>query len=211
MKLYPSDNDWDIPTLRLDRQPAHITAPVLAWGSVPRGHSMPGTWSFYVDDYRFSAILREPTRLAATECTAAVEPNITRHDHTPRALVLEATYRRRLAARSWQELGVDVFVDLNVPRRHRELCMLGVPAGWRAFATRGYTQRPDDLRDEHAFATEWAGGEPLLLVVGGGAGTAALCRELSGAIFAPDYSAQKRAVAIGHTDAATCQSNLRSA
>jgi hypothetical protein len=185
--LYPSSNEWDVPALRLDMQPTCVPSPVLPWGSVARSRHMPGTWSLYVSDARFSALLRHPERLAETGCGAAVEPNISIYDQSPRAEVLWATYRKRLCVRTWQDLGLPTFVDLNVPARHRELCMLGVPRGYRAFASRGYSRCPEDLVEEHAQATAWAGGEPLFLVVGGSPRIEALCRELPGAVFAPDH------------------------
>jgi hypothetical protein len=194
-RLYPTDNEWDIPSLRPDRQATEIEAPALAWGTVSRSARMPGTWVLYVDDARFTALLREPARLVATGCAAAVEPNMTLHEQTPRWEVIAAVGQKRACARAWQDAGVRVFVDLNVPRRHRDLCMLGVPAGWRAFATRGYAGRLDDLRDEHDVACTWAGGIPLMLVYGGGDRVEATCRELAGAVYVPDHHAQRRAVA----------------
>jgi hypothetical protein len=53
--LYPSTSAWDVPALRLDVQPTRVLSPVLQWGSVARTRHMPGTWSLYVDDHRFSA------------------------------------------------------------------------------------------------------------------------------------------------------------
>jgi hypothetical protein len=192
MTLLPSDNAFDVPTLRLDLQ-GTIEAPVMPWGAVSRGTRMAGTWVFYVDDTRFTALLRAPLQLLATGCTAVVEPNVTLHETSPRAEVLWATYRKRYAARLWQEHGVRVFVDLNVPHRHREFCMLGVPKGWRSFATRGYAIRADDLLAEHDAACAWAGGIPFLLVYGGGARIEAMCRELAGAVYVPDHMQRRRA------------------
>ena len=193
MNLYPTDNAFDVPALRLDVQATEICAPVMPWGAVSRGTRMPGTFVFYVDDYRFSALLRAPLQLNATGCTTAVEPNITLGEQTPRWVVLGATGRKRACARRWQDAGVRVLVDLNVPHRHRELCMLGVPPGWRAFATRGYANRPDDLIAEHDFAISWAGAMPLLLVYGGGAKVEAMCRGLAGAVYVPDHMQRRRA------------------
>lgn len=188
--LYPSDNEFDIPTLRLDMQ-AQITPPVIAWGTISRGTHMGGTWSFYVDDYRFRSLLKNPAMLVESGCTCATEPNITLYDQSPRAEVIWATYRKRYVARFWQEAGVRVFVDLNVPSRFYEDVMLGVPRGWRSFSTRGYARRPEALRDEWKLANEWAQGwarsDPLLLVYGGGREIEKLCRELPGAVYVPSH------------------------
>lgn len=200
--LLPCDNPFDIPSLRLDVRPTGVTTPCMPWGSVARGRTMPGTWHFYVEDTRFGALLKEPSQLLATRCAAAVEPNITTYEQAPRIEFLWAVYRKRYVARAWQEAGIPIFVDLNVPRRFHGDALLGVPRGWRAYATRGYAARPDDLRAEHDLACDHARGVPLLLVIGGGRGIEALTRTLPGAVFVPDFSAQRRAVAMRLEDAA---------
>jgi uncharacterized protein DUF4417 len=195
LPMLPSDNEWGVASLLVEGQATSVVGPVFPWGALARGTRMTGTYHFFVDDYRFSALLRNPKLLADTGCAAAVEPNGTLYDQSPRWAALEATARKRAAARIWQELGIPTFVDLNVPPRFLDVCLLGVPKGWRAFATRGYVARPDDLRAEYAVACEWAGPgrEPLFLVVGGGEPIGALCRELPGAIWVPEYRSQVRA------------------
>jgi hypothetical protein len=197
--LYPSSNEWDVPALRLDVQPTCVPAPVLPWGSVARSRHMPGTYSMFVEDRRFLALLRHPERLAETGCGAVTEPNISIYEQSPRWEVLHATGIKRRVARTWQDAGIPVFVDLNVPARHRDLCMLGVPRGYRAFASRGYSRRPEDLVEEYEYATAWAGGEPLFLVVGGAPRIEALCRELPGAVFAPDHRRELHGARVTQT------------
>lgn len=165
----------DIPCLAGTGDP-EIVGPVMAWGSIARGTRMAGTWTFYVDDYRFSALLKAPLSLLETGCAAAVEPNITLHDQTPRAEVIWATYRKRCVARAWQDAGISVRVDLNTPATMRDLCMLGVPKGWRSFATRGYASRLNELANELDFAREWGGEGTTVLVYGGGKPVQALCQ-----------------------------------
>lgn len=191
LSLLPSDNASGVPSL-IGSGACEIPTPVIPWGSVARGTANPGTWVFYVDDYRFSALLRDPLQLTATGCKAAVEPNTTLFEQTPRYEVLAAVGRKRRAARLWQEAGVLVFVDLNVPERWAEDCLLGVPRGWRAFATRGYANRQADLVREHAIAAYAAGGRPLLLVYGGGREIEGLCRSLPGAAYVPDFAQKRR-------------------
>jgi hypothetical protein len=186
--LLPTDNPFDIPALDPQFQALEIAPPVLPWGAVSRSTRMPGTWVFYVDDYRFSAVLKNPAAIAPTFPAAAVEPNITLFEQTPRWEVIATTGKKRACARAWQGAGIRILVDLNTPKRHRDLTMLGVPPGWRTFATRGYARRLGDLLDEHAFAFDWARPhEPILLVYGGGPKIEAACRELAGAVFVPDY------------------------
>lgn len=186
MSLWPTDNEWGVPSLRLDMQ-ADAVPPIVPWGSRARGSTMTGTWSFYADDYRFEALARSPLQLTATGCTAAIELNFSLFDQTPRAESLWATYRKRLAARQWQEAGIRVFVDLNVPAAHRDVCMLGVPRGWRSFATRGYATRIDDLVSEWEYAWGRSGSALVMLVVGGGPKVEEKCRELTGAVYAPSH------------------------
>ena len=190
--LYASDNEWSIPTLILERQARHVVPPVLPWGSVGRGQIMRGTWHFYVDDDRFASLLRHPDRLACTCPAVACEPNITVFDQEPRWSMLASVGAKRSAARTFQEAGIPVLVDVNVPARYRDLALVGVPRGWAAYCTRGYSARPDDLREEYALAREHCGLQPLLLVVGGGAAIESLCLTLPGAVWVPDHRTQVR-------------------
>jgi hypothetical protein len=201
--VLPTDNLWDVPLIRADDRLVEVPAPVLPWGAIARSRAMLGTWHFYCDDYRFRALLRDPRRIVETQCTAAVETNVTCLDHTPRHEVLHAIGRKRAIARQWQDLGVRVFVDVNVPRRCHDLALLGVPRGWVAYATRGYSARPDDLEAEYDLARKHACGEPLMLVVGGGKTIEALCFRLPGTVYVADHHQQRREVVSVAKDALT--------
>jgi hypothetical protein len=185
--MLPSDNEWGIPCLDPALQAVDIPQPVLHWGSRQRGARHTGTWSFYVDDYRFEAVLSDVAPVVRTGCAAACELNLTLRDHAPRALVIAATYRKRRVAALLQARLISTFVDLCVPAETRPWSMLGVPRGWRAFSTRGYAARPAEVRDEYAFAEQWAGRQPLLLVVGGGESIRSVCSELPGAVWCPGH------------------------
>jgi hypothetical protein len=194
--VYPTDNEWGVPALRLDMQ-ARVVLPVIPWGSRHRRSAMTGTWVFYVDDYRFGALEKQPDQLGSTGCAGAVELNPSIFEQTPRALVLAATYRKRETSRRWQDAGIPVIVDLNVPERHLALSLLGVPRGWRTFATRGYAARPDALTREYEAAREVAGTEPSLMVYGGGPRIESLTRELPGALYVEAHWTPERRVASG--------------
>jgi hypothetical protein len=161
-------------------------------GACDREHG--GTWHFYVEDRRFQAILRDPSRIIDTGCAAACEPNVSAFDSTPLAEVLAGILRKRAAARAWQLAGVSVFVDVNLPARvlERDEWRLGVPDGWRAFSTRGYDRRLQSLDDEYAAAERVAGGVPLLLVVGGGKKVAEWCVGRPGVVHS-GYQASRNA------------------
>ena len=195
--IYPSDNEWDIPTLLPDLQGVPITPPICCWGSVARTAHMPGTWVLYARDDRFSVALRNPEQLHATGCACAVEANVSIYDGTPMAVAIHAIYQKRWASRAWQELGIRILVDLNVPERYLRWNLTGVPRGWRAYATRGYRDRPESLRREWSVMREWSEGLGTLLVYGGGRATHEVCRELPGAIWSPDHMAEYRAKRYG--------------
>jgi hypothetical protein len=191
--LWSSDNEWDIPSLLPDLQGVPVVPPVVSWGTVSRLAHMPGTWVFYVDDTRFSRALRDAVQLSGTGCNSAAELNISVFDSTPMAEALWAIYRKRYAARSWQELGIRVLGDLNGPERYLRLNLLGVPKGWRAYATRGYQARPDSLETEWAVMREWSCGTGTLLVYGGGQKIREMCLGLDGTVWIPDHMAEFRA------------------
>jgi len=195
--LFSSDNYLGLPSLDLAGQADCVSLPVWAWGSVGRTREHSGTWHLYVDDARFTRLLREPDALVATGCAAAVEPNLSVYDDTPLALAFASLYRKRWVARYWQTCGVKVFVDLNLPARvlERDEWRLGLPSGWSAFATRGYDRRCESLDTEYAAALS-VSQAPLLLVVGGGARVADWCRAHPGAMHS-GYQATRNAYTAG--------------
>ena len=178
--IFPSDNDWGVPVLRIDRQASAVNPPVVLWGSGAgaRTKQMPGTWVFYTQDYRFTALLSDPRPVPRSGCRNAVEINFSVSDDLPRALALYYTFRKRYIARLWQDQGVNIFVDLNVSAEHRELNLLGVPKGWRAYATRGYNAYAEDIINQYEIARAHADTDELtLLVYGGGGQVKKLCQE----------------------------------
>lgn len=190
--LYPSDNEWGIPTLRLDRQATTLDLPVARWGRERRKSRMRGTWHFYTGDERFARLWTRPADLINSGCVAAVECNYSVHAQTPRAVALWATYRKRWLARTWQEQGVRVLVDLNVAVEHATVNLLGVPYGWASFATRGSVERLGDLGAELELARTISGTPvPLLVVYGGGKAVTARCQQL-GLVWIPEAQDEER-------------------
>jgi hypothetical protein len=183
---WPSSNELEIPDLRLDVAPVGPDLPLVPWGARCRAKQFRGTHHFYVDDYRFRALWLHPDQVPETGAVAAVEPNFSVFEQTPFPVALWAIYRKRWLARYWQEKGLAVWVDLNVSEAHSELNLLGVPNGWRHYATRGYDERLDDLVREYSLAEENAGAQPMLIVYGGGAAVAGRCAQLPGAIHFPE-------------------------
>ena len=192
-RLFPSDNEFEIPTLRLDRQPeTGLLLPFAPWGANSRRKKAIATYHFYVDDYRFNNIWLHPEKLLITGCTECVEPNFSLFDTTPVAYGLQLLYKKRWLARWFQECGIRVWVDLHVSAKFRELNKLGVPVGYNAFATRGISECPEVILDELEVAREISGLEsPNLIIYGGGNQVRSICRE-NNLLYVEQYMVMKR-------------------
>lgn len=176
--VFPSDNEWGIPTLLPQAALAGLPMPCERWGRYARGSFNGGTLHFYTDDARFETIWETPEKIVISQCKAILEPNVSTGSMTPRAFALWGVYRKRWISRWVQQYGVAVFVDLNVEPEFRELNLLGVPRGWTHYATRGYDTRFELLDLDYSTAIEHANGNPIVfVVVGGGKATHAKCRE----------------------------------
>lgn len=174
--LYESNNIFDIPNLLLSRQAGRLTLPFAAWGAESRQKKDVATYHFYVDDYRFEAIWRDPAKVLASGCTAIVEPNLSLFDTTPVAWGMAQIYRKRWISRYFQECGVSVYADLNVSCKFYEYNKMGIPSGYNAFCTRGYADRLEYLKAEHDMAKEISGNDtPNLIVYGGGKAVREYC------------------------------------
>lgn len=178
--LFPTDNDLEIPTLSLDVQPKLVEIPFVCFGEQKRTFNMGGngTLHFYTDDYRFSAVFDHPDRITQHHPANIVEPNYSLFNETPIAMGMQGVYKKRFVARMMQQCGIGVFVDLNVAPKFYKLNLLGVPLGYSAFCTRGYSDRLNGLEFEYEMAKMVANGNPLTFVVyGGGAAVKAFCKE----------------------------------
>ena len=176
--LFPSDNDAEIPNLRLDMQARELSIPFLCWGEQKRSTNLLGLGSmhFYTDDYRYTALYDHPEQVLKANPRNIVEPNYSLFDDMPISFGLQRIYKKRWIARAMQERGIKIFVDLNVAQKFYKLNMLGVPMGWKSFCTRGYSDRLENLEYEYEIAKNWAQGEePLFVIYGGGA----ICRRFA--------------------------------
>jgi hypothetical protein len=173
---WPSSNEYGVPDLLLEYQATSIPLPFVRWGRETRKSRMRGTWHFYTADERFESLRKRPQHLTGSACLSAVEPNFSVLPHTPRAVALMQTFRKRWLARTWQSYGVRVLVDLNVAEEHAADNLLGVPCGWTAYATRGSALRLEELERDYNRAHVHARLAPLLFVVyGGGHAVRDLC------------------------------------
>lgn len=171
--LMPGKNRYGVTDLRFDLQADGLPEPIVKWGEIYRGAFITGgTHHFYTDDYKFSALWSEPSPLGTSKCAVAVEPNYSIGPQTPRWQAIEKVAMKRWLARYWQEeFGVRIVVDLNVHPDHWDVAMLGVPQGWRSYATRVHADEEDAWeRVEGTFdlACERAGTDRILFVVFGG-------------------------------------------
>lgn len=186
--LFPSDNDFGIPALNIHKQAEYIVLPVTRWGSVRRSAAMDGTWHFYSEDYRFSGLWKNPNVLVETGCVGAIEPNYSCYEQMPLAVGLYRIYQKRWLACYWQSRGINIIVDLNVSPVYKKVNLLGVPVGWKSFATRGYSDRLDAIHDEFNLACEHAQRKDILFFVyGGGKLVLSECQK-HGYIWLPEES-----------------------
>lgn len=166
--VWGTDNNYGVPMLDLSMQATCLEAPFAGWGTMPRKNKMHGTYHFYVEDYRFENTWKNPLDIANSACASVVEPNFSVYDDMPRAVALWQVYRKRWLSRWLQSVGITVFVDLNISERHEDLRLLGVPVGWKAYASRSYSDRLDATEREYQAALKHSGAESILFVVYGG-------------------------------------------
>ena len=167
--VYPSNNEFDIPTLKTDNMPVHLELPINPWGAEARYKKGMMTYHFYVDDYRFEQLFKDPIKLLESGVHAIVEPNCSIHDQTPMAHAIFQTYRKRYLCRYLQDCGIKIWVDLNVSPHFEEINALGVPEGYNAFCTRGVTGWLNTTERHWEMAKRISGLEkPNMFVYGGG-------------------------------------------
>lgn len=190
--LYDSDNAFEIPNLLLSEQAGKLMLPLNPWGANSRLRKDVSTYHFYVDDYRFEKLWKDPIDLINSGCKAIVEPNCSLHDQTPIAFGIHLIYKKRWLARYMQELGVKVYADLNVSRKFFEFNKMGIPKGYNAFFTRGMTGWIQSLMDEHSIAKEISGKDnPNLIVYGGGEEIKEYCRS-NNLLYVTDFINDKQ-------------------
>lgn len=176
--IYPSDNEYQIPALLLDKQPVHLELPLTPWGAEARYKKGISTYHFYVDDYRFEQLFKNPIKLLLSGCKAIVEPNVSIHDQTPVAYAIYQIYRKRYLCRYLQECGIQVWADLNVSPHFAKYNRLGIPDGYNAFFTRGVTGWLESTEADLQLARQISGCDhPNLCVYGGGADVAEWCQK----------------------------------
>lgn len=190
--LFPSDNDYEIPTLLKDMQGGRVELPITPWGANSRLTTGVNTYHFYVDDYRFEALFRDPSKLVNSGVKSIVEPNCSLHDQTPIAYGLSLIYKKRWLARYMQEVGVKVFADLNVSQKFIKYNRIGIPDGYNAFFTRGLADFMESLKLDLEVARQISGLDtPNLIVYGGGRKVEEFCQR-NGLLYLTDFINAKK-------------------
>lgn len=190
--LYSTDNDFDIPLLLKEQEAGSLELPFSPWGANSRLRKDVATYHFYVDDYRFEHLFKDPIKLLMSGCRAVVEPNCSCHDQTPIAWGIQLIYKKRWLARYFQECGIKVYADLNVAHKFIEYNKMGIPKGYNAFFSRGLDGWMESLESDLAVAQEISGLEvPNLLVYGGGKEIKKFCQE-HGLLYVQDFINAKK-------------------
>ena len=167
--LFESNNKYDIPTLKPELQATELLLPFKGWGVESRQKTTAAVWHFYVDDYRFEALWTNPEKVVGSGCTSIIEPNLSLYDTTPISYGIHLIYKKRWLARLMQKFGITIFADLNVSVKFAQYNRLGIPEGWNAFCTRGYSGKEAYLESEIKIAQEISGLDaPFMVVYGGG-------------------------------------------
>lgn len=175
--LFPTDNDWGVPSLDLAMQADALDLPVIQWerGGAKRLSGKIGTWHFYTEDTFFEGLWKNPAPLVNSRAPTIIEPNFSTNHQMPFAVFLWQIYRKRWLARYWQSQGIRVIVDVYVEQCWKDYWFLGVPSGWGAFATR-YEHMQRTLL-AYDFILQKFGETPHLFVVyGGGQEARELCQ-----------------------------------
>lgn len=176
--VFPHTMKYEIPLLDITRQGKFFELPVAGWGSVSRATRFRGTWHFYIDDSKFSALWKHPESILKTKAVCAVEPNFSTHEQMQFPVALYRLYQKRWVARYWQHCELSVFVDLYVAQQYEKLNLHGVPEGWQAYSTRGNDDRIEQIERHLNIARQQAAGNPLRFLVYGGADkTAEFCEK----------------------------------
>lgn len=196
-RIFNYDNDFEIPVLLKSMQALPgLVVPFAPWGADSRLRTDVQTYHFYVDDYRFEAIWKDPSKLVNSGCKVIVEPNLSLYETTPIAYGLHMIYKKRWISRWLQEKGIRVYADLNVASKFYGYNQLGIPEGYNAFCTRGYSDRLEYTKMEVDIARRISGCDtPNMLIYGGGKAVKEFCCK-NGLIYTESFINGERKEAL---------------
>lgn len=114
-ELFPSDNEWGIPTLA--PEPLAVRPPWLVpYGTRVRSQQgIEGAVHFFVEDYRFERVWSRAYEAleSVTPYPAALAPDFSLYTDWPLTLQLWNTYRSRWVGCYWQRQGLRVIPTLG--------------------------------------------------------------------------------------------------
>lgn len=177
---------YGIPMLDITMQADAVTVPFCVWGRSSRTTNPGGTYCFYTNDYKFSALWKHPWSLCNSGSVASVEVNFSTNPLQPEAVVIYNTFRKRWLSRYWQSNGVRMIVDLNVDERWQQINMIGVPPGWGCYSTRAHRGSNDQIVSAYSAALERCGTIPKLFIVYGGGQEIQKLSESNGWLWIPE-------------------------
>ena len=187
--IFPSSNYYGVPDLLPSLQPRGLELPVNRIGAKSRGTRIEGqTLHGYTDDYRINGLWKDPSWLVNSGCRALVEPNFSTNGEMPKTVALSYIYAKRWVARWAQSYGIEIWVDMAMNPEHADIALLGVPKGWKAYATYTYITGYDDewLFRQYEQAKARAGDWCMFWVYGGEDHTRELCQE-NGWLWTPAH------------------------
>lgn len=131
--LFPSDNDYGIPTIARD---GRIPSRLIQWGSHPQLMAVTEKSNtavhFFLDDYRFESIWNHPVRSLALfkQIGLVLSPDFSLFRDMPVAMQIWNVYRNRWLGVYWQIHGITVIPTITwSDRASYDFCFAGVERG----------------------------------------------------------------------------------
>lgn len=185
--VWPSDSKAGIPEIDVEMQADGIIEPFRVWGDIARSKVMAGTYCHYTEDYKFTGHWSNPDKLLKSCCSVAIEANFSVRPRMPFPVVIYEIFRKRWLSRYWQSQGVKIIVDMNVAPAYLLLNLLGVPKGWKFYATRAHTGEYDILNKVFDLCCHHAETDKIKFLVYGGSDTTTLARcQRNGWLWQPE-------------------------
>ena len=130
-QLFPSDNQYGIPTLQ-HTPVSQIPAWLVPYRQRIRVNEPldDGAVHFFADDYRFETVWNRPVKAleALAPYRMVLTPDFSLYRDWPLMLQLWNTYRNRWCGRFWQEEGYSVIPTISWSTAESyDFCFLGVP------------------------------------------------------------------------------------
>ncbi len=169
------------PELSLDLMPQELKEPVQLWSHRepwPSGRTY-GCLVFYCDDRKFNSITNRVSVLMRENFHQMAELNISTNDDDTDEKVTYKTFEKRRISFLAQQVGIPIWVDLNVLPQFQKINLLGVPRGWTSYITRANRKNYGELFKEYQIACNHCGDADKVkfVVYGGDSKTLQICKD----------------------------------